>query len=95
MRITVDLSAPDNDVRVVGLEPGETPETRFGARGFVAYRLFNAAARLLFLATQRQDKPDIIAATSMQIENESSFIRQRLNELVRPAADGRRNGGRR
>jgi hypothetical protein len=94
VRITVDLSAADNDVRIVGLEPGETPETRFGARGFVAYRLFNAAARLLVLATQRQDKPDIVAATSMQIENESNFIRQRLSELVRPS-DGRRNGGRR
>lgn len=94
MRITLDLSAEDNDVKVVGLEPGETPETRFGARGFVAYRLFNAAARLLFLATQRHDKPDIVAATSVQIENESNFIRQRLNDLARPS-DGRRNGGRR
>jgi hypothetical protein len=93
MRITIDLANPDNDVKVVGLEPGETPESRFGTRGFIAYRLFNAAARLLFLATLRQDKPDIAAATSMQIENEASFIRQRLNELVRPSNDGRRNGG--
>jgi hypothetical protein len=94
VRITVDLSNPDNDIKIVGLESGETPESRFGPRGFVAYRLFNAAARLLFLATLRQDKPDIAAATAMQIENEASFVRQRLNELVRPA-DGRRNGGRR
>ena len=94
MRIIVDLSDPDNDVEVVGLGQGETPETRFGARGFVAYRLFNAAARLLFLATLRHDKPDIAAATAMQIENESSFIRQRLTELAGPS-DRRRNGGRR
>jgi hypothetical protein len=93
VRITVDLSDSDNDVKVVGLGPGETPETRFGPKGFIAYRLFNAAARLLFLATIPQDKPDIAAATSMQIEKESSFIRQRLSELARPS-DGRRNGGR-
>lgn len=90
MRITVDLTAADNDITLVGLEPGETAETRFGARGFIAYRLFNAAARLLFLATLRQDKPDIAAATSMQLEKEANFIRQRLGELVRPA-NGRRN----
>ncbi len=92
MRIIVDLSDPNNDVEVVGLRQGETPEMRFGARGFVAYRLFNAAARLLFLLTLPQDKPDIAAAMAMQIENESSFIRQRLNELARPS-DRRRNGG--
>ena len=94
MLITVDLTNPDNDVELVGLAPGETAETRFGPRGYAAYRLFGAAARLLFLALQKTDKADIAAATAMQIERESSFIRQRLDELKRPG-DGRRNGSRR
>ena len=90
MVITVDLSNPDNDVELVGLNPGETAETRFGPRGYVAYRIFTAAARLLFLALQRSEKPDVAAATAMQIDRESSFIRQRLDEL-KPGGDaGRR-----
>ena len=94
MLITVDLTNLENDVELVGLGPGETAEMRFGTRGYVAYRLFNAAARLLFLAIQKTDKPDIAAATTMQIERESNFIRQRLDELRRPSA-GPRNGPRR
>lgn len=94
MLITVDLTNPDNDVELIGLMPGETPELRFGPRGYAAYRLFGAAARLLFLAIQKTDKADIAAATSMQIERESGFIRQRLDEVKRPDA-GRSNGGRR
>ena len=94
MLITVDLSDPDNDVEVVGLASGETPEARFGPRGYVAFRLFNAAARLLFLAIQKADKPDIAAATAMQIERESNFVRDRLDELKR-GPGGRRNGSRR
>lgn len=92
MRITVDLSSPDNDVELVGLGPGETAEGRFGVRGYIAYRLFNAAARLLFLAIQKSDKPDIVAATAMQIEREGTFIRQRLDEL---RGTGKQNGSRR
>lgn len=87
MLITIDLANPENDVELVGLQPGETPETRFGARGYIAYRLFTAAARLLFLALQKTDKPDIAAATTMQIERESSFIRERLQELGRSGGE--------
>lgn len=83
MLITVDVSHPDNDVELVGLAPGQTPETVFGVRGYTAYRLFNAAARLLFLAIQKHTTPDIVAATSDQIERETSFIRQRMDELQR------------
>lgn len=93
MLITVDLTNTDNDVELIGLAPGETPELRFGARGFVAYRLFNAAARLLFLSFQKTDKPDIAAATSMQIERESSFVRERLQELA--GAGPHQNGSQR
>ena len=93
MLITVDVSHPDNDVELVGLGPGETAETRFGPRGYVAYRIFGAAARLLFLAIQRTEKPDIAAATAMQIERESSFIRERLQELQ--PGGGQRKGPRR
>lgn len=93
MLITIDLSNSDNDVELVGLAPGETPETRFGPRGYIAYRLLNAAARLLFLSTQKTDKPDIAAATSMQIERESKFVRDRLQELTRSGSQ--RNGPRR
>ncbi len=98
MLITVDLTNPDNDVEVIGLAPGETPELRFGPRGYVAYRLFGAAARLLFLALQKTDKSDIAAATDMQIEREASFVRERLQELTGqgPGRNGpRRNGPRR
>lgn len=89
MVITIDVSNPDNDVELVGLAPGQTPESVFGPRGYIAYRLFNAAARLLFLAIQRHASPDIMAATSDQIERESSFIRQRLDELGRPGGKRR------
>ena len=93
MLITIDLSTSDNDVVLVGLAPGETPETRFGPRGYVAYRLLNAAARLLFLATQKSDKSDIAAAASMQIEREAKFVRDRLQELTRSGSQ--RNSPRR
>ena len=93
MLITIDLNHPDNDIELVGLAPGETEEQRFGVRGYAAYRLFGAAARLLFLSIQRIDKADIRAATTMQIERESTFIRQRLSELS-PGGGGRHNGGR-
>ncbi len=83
MLITVDLDHPDNDVEVVGLAPGETIEARLGPRSYVAYRLFTAAARLLFLARQKTNKPDIAAATEMQINREASFVRQQLVELTR------------
>lgn len=59
MLITVDLTDPNNDVEIVGLAPGETVEARLGPRGYIAWRLFGAAARLLFLALQKVDKPDI------------------------------------
>ena len=94
MLITIDVTNPDNDVELVGLAPGETAETHFGPRGYVAYRLLGAAARLLFLAIQKTDKADIAAATAMQIERESSFIRQRLDELKRFGSGGK-NGPRR
>ncbi len=81
MLITIDLDNPDNDVIVLGLRDGESLEARFGPRGYAAYRIFGAAARLLFLATQNISKPDIAAATEMMIEKESAFIRQRLNDL--------------
>ncbi len=81
MLITVDLEHPENDVEVVGLADGETLEAWLGPRGYAAYRIFGAAARLLFLALQDVRKPDIAAATEMMIEKESTFIRQRLNDL--------------
>lgn len=83
MLITIDVSNPDNDVELIGLGPGQTPESLFGVRGYTAYRLFNAAARVLFLALQKSDKPDIVAATGDQIQREASFIRQRLAEVER------------
>jgi|GEM_PF-3442547 len=83
MLITIDLQHPENDVEVVGLAEGETVETRFGPRGYAAYRIFGAAARLLFLSLQDMRKADIAAATEMMLEKESSFIRQRLDELRR------------
>ena len=83
MLITIDVSNPDNDVELIGLEPGQTPESVFGVRGYTAYRLFNAAARVLFLALQKSDKPDIMAATGDQIQREAGFIRQRLAEVER------------
>jgi hypothetical protein len=85
MLITIDVSNPDNDVELIGLEPGQTPESVFGVRGYTAYRLFNAAARVLFLALQKSDKPDIAAATGDQIQREANFIRQRLAEVERTA----------
>ena len=91
MLITVDLAHPDNDVEVVGLAEGETLEVRLGPRGYAAYRLFGAAARMLFLSLQDTRKADIAAATEMMIERESSFIRQRLDEL-RPTGGGAPRG---
>ncbi len=95
MLITIDLEHPDNDVEVVGLAEGETLEVRLGPRGYAAYRLFGAAARMLFLSMQDLRKPDIAAATEMMIEKESSFIRQRLDELRRSVGGGEaaRQGG--
>ena len=95
MLITIDLEHPDNDVEVVGLAEGETLEVRLGPRGYAAYRLFGAAARMLFLSMQDLRKPDIAAATEMMIEKESSFIRQRLDELRRSIGGGAaaRQGG--
>ncbi len=93
MLITVDLTHPDNDLELVGLASGESPESHFGPRAYVAYRLFSAAARLLFLTLQKNDKPDIAAATAVQIDREAEFGRARLQELS--AGGPRRNGGRR
>lgn len=93
MLITIDLNHPDNDIELVGLAPGQTEEQRFGVRGYAAYRLFGAAARVLFLTLQRTEKSDIQAATAMQVEREASFIRQRLDELGR-GGNGRNNGRR-
>ncbi len=90
MLITIDLEHPDNDVEVVGLAEGETLELRLGSRGYAAYRLFGAAARMLFLSMQDLRKPDVAAATEMMIEKESGFIRQRLDELRRSAGGGDR-----
>ncbi len=91
MLITIDLENPDNDVELLGLAEGETAEMRLGPQGYEAYRMFGAAARLLFLSLQDRSKPDIAAATDMMIERESAFIRQRLDALRR----GERQGGRR
>jgi hypothetical protein len=88
MLITVDLAHPENDVELVGLAEGETLEVRLGPRGYAAYRIFGAAARLLFLSIQDMRKPDIAAATEMMIDRESTFIRQRLDELRRPGSGG-------
>ncbi|HEY0604910.1 MAG TPA: hypothetical protein VGD58_18465 [Herpetosiphonaceae bacterium] len=88
MLITVDLAHPENDVEVVGLAEGETLELRLGPRGYAAYRIFGAAARLLFLSLQDMRKPDIAAATEMMVDRESTFIRQRLDELRRPGSGG-------
>ncbi len=93
MLITVDLTHPDNDLDLVGLAAGESPETRFGPRGYIAYRLFSAAARLLFLTLQKNDKPDIAAATAVQIDREAEFVQARLQDLT--GGGPRRNGGRR
>lgn len=83
MLITINLEHPDNDVEVVGLREGETLEARLGPKGYAAYRIFGASARLLFLSLQKLDKPDIADATAMMLERESMFIRQRLDELAR------------
>ena len=88
MLITVDLAHPENDVEVLGLAEGETLELRLRPRGYAAYRIFGAAARLLFLAIQDTRKPDIAAATEMMIDRESAFIRQRLDDLRRGGASG-------
>lgn len=93
MLIIVDLAHPDNDVEVVGLAEGETLEVRLGPRGYAAYRLFGAAARMLFLSLQDVRKPDIAAATEMMVERESSFIRQRLDELRSAGGGGQSRGG--
>lgn len=104
MLITIDLENPNNDVEVIGLRDGETIEERLGPRGYAAYRIFGAAARLLFLSIQKMDKPDIAAATEMMIERESDFVRQRLGDLrgsiggsgrlqQRSPNDQRRGGG--
>jgi hypothetical protein len=90
MLITVDLAHPENDVEVIGLAEGETIEVRLGPQGYAAYRIFGAAARLLFLAIQDTRKADIAAATEMMIDRESSFIRQRLDELRRLSAGSTR-----
>jgi hypothetical protein len=96
MLITVDLAHPENDVEVIGLAEGETLEVRLGARGYAAYRIFGAAARMLFLSLQDMRKDDIAAATEMMIDKESSFIRQRLDELRRlgSGGSGQRQAGR-
>src|SRR4028119_2009061 len=93
MLITIDLEHPDNDVEVVGLAEGETLEIRLGARGYAAYRLFGAAARLLFLSMQDMRKPDVAAATEMMIEREGTFIKQRLDELRGGGGAQARSGG--
>jgi hypothetical protein len=107
MLITIDLEHPDNDVEVVGLAEGQTIEVRLGPRGYAAYRLFGAAARMLFLSLQDTRKPDIADATEMMLEREAGFIRQRLDELRGPSGRSgpgsgssggsppRRNGSRR
>ncbi|MBV9790588.1 MAG: hypothetical protein JOZ51_20515 [Chloroflexi bacterium] len=93
MLITVDLAHPENDVEVVGLAEGETVEVRLGPRGYAAYRIFGAAARLLFLSMQDMRKPDIAAATEMMVDRESTFIRQRLDELRRLGGGGSGGSG--
>lgn len=95
MLITVDLTDPDNDVQIVGLAPGETVEARLGPRGYAAWRLFGAAARVLFLALQKVDKPDIAAVTRMQLAREARFVRERVDELTQPGGSGERRPGRR
>ena len=93
MLITVDLAHPENDVEVVGLAEGETLEVRLGSRGYAAYRIFGAAARLLFLSMQDMRKPDIAAATEMMVDRESTFIRQRLDEMRRLGGGGSGGAG--
>lgn len=92
MLITIDLEHPENDIEVLGLAEGQTIELRLGPRGYAAYRIFGAAARLLFLAVQDMSKPDIAAATEMMIDRESGFIRQRLDDLRRPGQGGQPSG---
>lgn len=83
MLITIDLENADNDLEVIGLGPGESLETRLGPRGYLAYRLFSGAARLLFLALQKTTKPDIAAATESQMNREATFVRQLLGDLTK------------
>lgn len=93
MLITIDLEHPENDIEVLGLAEGETIEVRLGQRGYAAYRIFGAAARLLFLAVQDMSKPDIADATEMMIDKESGFIRQRLDDLRRLGGGGSQLAG--
>lgn len=93
MLITIDLEHPENDIEVLGLAEGETIEVRLGPRGYAAYRIFGAAARLLFLGVQDMSKPDIAAATEMMIDKEGSFIRQRLDDLRRLGGGGAQPAG--
>ncbi|GIV97671.1 MAG: hypothetical protein KatS3mg057_2328 [Herpetosiphonaceae bacterium] len=75
MRIIVDFGDPNNDLEVRGLQPGETPEGVLGPRGKPAWRLFGAAARLLFLVQQN------IPAAADARDRELRFIQERLREL--------------
>ena len=95
MLITIDLDNPDNDVELLGLADGETAETRLGKQGYAAYRVFGAAARLLFLSLQDVSNRDIAAATEMMLERESAFIRQQLSELGRGGAPSKPGQGQR
>ena len=88
MLITIDLAYPDNDVEVVGLAQDEALEARLGPRGYMAYRMFAAAARVLFLVLQKTQRPDVVAATEMMLNREAQFVRQRLDELQRRKVDG-------
>ena len=88
MLITIDLAYLDNDVEVVGLAQDEALEARLGPRGYMAYRMFAAAARVLFLVLQKTQRPDVVAATEMMLNREAQFVRQRLDELQRRKVDG-------
>ncbi|GAC1551850.1 MAG: hypothetical protein NVS2B7_27800 [Herpetosiphon sp.] len=82
MLIVIDLANPTNDLEVIGLHEGETLEGKLGGRSYLAYRLLESSARLLFLTRQQSTKPDVKAATETQLSREAQFARQRLNELA-------------
>jgi hypothetical protein len=92
MRIIIDLEDQNHDIEVRGLRPGEQPEERFSGRSLAAWRLFGAAARLLFLIGQT------IPAAADARDRELRFIQERLRELGGQTSDdgrGAQGAGRR
>ncbi len=77
MRIIVDFADPNNDIEFVGLEAGVEPTKALGPSGEIAWRIFSAAARMLFLVRQRSP------AANEALKRELKFIEDRIREQRR------------